>query len=144
MQRILFGAVIGIAFSWCLPALSLDTLPGPTVDVARVELAYRQGLSSADSQGEQSEAAAVRAESLRSILDTSYQATLAWLLDGNGRLTQVLQEQAAWQDERDELLGVARTSAAPASREALDLASTMTLDRIERLTRLATSDADTH
>lgn len=143
MRRILFGVVIGFAFSWCPAALTLD-IPGPAVDVARVELAYRQGLSNADNQGEQSEAAAVRAESLRSILDTSYQATLVWLLDGNGRLGQVLQEQAAWQDERDELLGVARNSAAPASREALDLASAMTLDRIERLSRLATTETEVH
>lgn len=141
MRRIPFVLVAGFVFSWCVPLFGMDAPTVSAVDVTRVELAYRQGISNAGSREEQHDAAAVRADSLGSILETSYQATLAWLLDGNGRLGQVQREQADWQDERDRLLDEARTSALPASRTALDQACAMTLDRIEQLDRMAISAA---
>lgn len=130
-----------LLFLLAQPLFGADAVPSPDEDLERVELAYQQGMAHATTPAERLETAYIRAESLNIMLEISYQASLAWLLDADSCLEQVQRDQAEWATEREAVMEHFSMDDAPAARTLLDKSAEMTRERLEAL-RLAThSDA---
>lgn len=108
-------------------------------ELARIESAYRAGMAAASTPAERLDCLRLRRGALEALAERAYQATLAWLAERDDLLDAVQADQARWQSVRD-TLDRPGPGGEP-GREALELSSTLLLERLRLLASITSKAA---
>jgi hypothetical protein len=98
--------------------------------VEQVEGAYASALAKATGPNQRRVAADLRDRRLAAILDQSYEALLAWLIDNPPQMKQLEREYVDYQAERERLLAAGSGNSPEATGHQVDLASKLILERL--------------